>query len=76
MRVQGHSVIDQWLMSGQSNLTPEVALAILYDPAMLAAHDSKVVNLVKLLCFCPTPEHAAMLRREIRIRRIINEIPL
>ena len=62
-------LIDRWFQSNRCSLSPEEALAILQHPMMLAAHDPKIVKLVKLLRFCPSPEFAGMLRREIRMRR-------
>ena len=52
---------------------PEEAEAIRQAPAMLVKHDRKIANLVHLLQFSPTREHAKMLRNEIRVRFLVHQ---
>ncbi len=68
------ALVNQWVASGHSSLTPEQALAILQHPIMLAAHDLKIIKLVKLLRFSPDPQYAAMLRREIHMRKLAAQV--
>lgn len=64
-------LVESWFRSGQSGLSEEVALAILKDSEVLACQDPALMNLVRVVRAFGLPEHAALLRQEIRMCRLM-----
>lgn len=69
-----YDLVDVWTNSERCHLEPEEAIAILQEPAIMAAHDPKIQKLVKLLRLSSSPEFAGMLKREIRMRKLLAMI--
>ena len=65
-------LISRWYFSGRVHLTPDEAIAILQSPEIMAKHDPKIVKLIRLVQSFPAREHAALLRREIRVRFLVH----